>query len=203
MDNIELDLAIYSDNLTSLLLIFNDSAEIRKQRLDDLMNKIESTDWTDDEFHKFTLYDIHFDWLLIQALFISGFSYFESFMRCIAQIVEKHNGGRIKIADIKGDGNLDTYRKFLCLIGQIQNANGNKKEWQIIKEFKTIRNAIVHDNGLITKNLSKINQHNLYFGPGKRHIRISNIKFLEDFVTTSIEYMSLIASETRSKVIIN
>ena len=199
MDNIELNLAIYSDNISSLVLIFNDSTETRERRLLDLTTKIKIASITDKDFQRFALYDIHFDWLLIQALFISGFSHFESYMRSIAQIVEKQKGDRIKLSDIKGDGNLDTYRKYIYLIGQIHAANGNIKEWHIIKEFKTIRNALVHENGCITKKLSKIDEHNLYFGPSKKHIRISNIKFLEDFAKTSIEYMSAIASEVRQR----
>ncbi|NMC59485.1 MAG: hypothetical protein GYA51_08920 [Candidatus Methanofastidiosa archaeon] len=200
MDNIELNLAIYSDNIKSLALIFYDSSEIRKKRLQDLTDKIETSEWTEEEFQKFGLYDMHFDWLLIQSLFISAFSFFENFMKSIAKMIEKQTDTKIKLEDIRGDGNLDTYRKYIFLVGQIKDANGNRKEWQTIKEFKTIRNALVHDNGLITKKISKINEHNLYFGPSKKHIRIRNISFLEDFVKTSIDYMGAIATDTRQKI---
>ena len=199
MDNIELNLAIYSSNISSTVSIFKDSAEVREKRVEELMKKLEIESWSEEEFRKFSHYDMHFDWLLIQALFISGFSYFENFMRNIAEIIEKDKGDKIKLNDIKGDGYLDTYRKYINLIGDIQKANSDRKEWQVILEFKTIRNAITHDNGIITKKLFKIKEHDLYFGPGEKYIRIKNIKFLEDFVTTSTKYMESIAQEIGQK----
>jgi hypothetical protein len=197
MDDIDLNLVIYSSNISSLVSIFYDSAEIREKRLQELRNRIGKTKWSDAEFQQFNHYDNHFDWLLMQSLFISGFSHFENFLRSVAIMVEKQKGELIKLSDIKGDGNLDTYRKYIYLIGHIQNANNKRKEWQTILEFKTIRNAIIHENGIISKKLSKIKEHQLYFGPSENYIRIKNIKFLEDFSTSTLNYMRSIASELR------
>lgn len=199
MDNIKLSLDIYTSNINSIVSIFNDSDEIRKKRAKEFERKLYMENSTSEDFEQFNHYIFHFDWLLMQSLFISGFSYFENYMKSIAEIIEKLRGDRIKLNDIKGDGYLDTYRKYIYLIGDIQQANSDRKEWQVILEFKTIRNSIIHEDGIIAKKLSKIKEHNLYFGPSQKLIRIRNIKFLEDFVTTSTKYMESIALEIRQK----
>ncbi|MDX9697634.1 MAG: hypothetical protein RBT49_17715 [Bacteroidales bacterium] len=200
MASTELILTIYSRNIQSLISIFEDSAQIRAQKEKEMEARI--NELAGDEIETFSLYSYHFDWLLLQALFISGFTYFEVFMKSMAEIVEKEfaNKSKIKLNDIKGNGHLDTYRKYLFLIGEIEYANENLKEWKDIQEFKLIRNAITHDYGIIKKKLNKIIEHDLFLGKNENFIRIRKISFLEDFVKISTSYMNMIVEELDNKI---
>jgi len=101
MNNFELSLSVFSSNIKSIISIYDDSQEIRDKREKDLEDKLNETTWTEKEFQEFSHYHFHFNWLLIHALFITGFSYFENFMQSIAKGVEKEKGQRIKINDLK------------------------------------------------------------------------------------------------------
>ena len=191
MDN---NLELFTSNINALLSIYFDSDVIRNHKAVEIEKNLPN--WSDKDFDDFTHYTYHFDWLLLQSLFISGFAYFESFMRITALSIEK-NKNKIKLEDIKGNGHIDTYRKYIHLIGGIEFASSDRKEWQIINEFKTIRNSLTHDNGKISKKLNKIEQHKIYFGQSNKIIRIKNVQFLEDFCKTAIEYMEAIVSEIK------
>lgn len=199
MKNVDLNLTVFSSNLNSLISIYNDSEQIRQKREEDLELRLKVKTWSKEEFEEYSHYKFHFDWLLIQSLFISGFSHFENYLRNVAEAIERNENVKIKIQDFQGNGQLDIYRKYIYLIGEIQSANSDRREWQTILEFKLIRNAITHKSGFITKKLNKINEHNLYYGFSEKLIRIKNIKFLEDFVNVSIDYMKSIADEFGNK----
>ena len=197
MDNFELSLIIHSSNLNSIISIYRDSEKVRQEKAIELEEKLKIDTWTEEEFQQYTHYQYHFDWLLMQSLFVSGFSYFENYMRTTAKSIEEIHGGKIKLKDIKGDGYIDTYRKYINLIGNIKAASSDRKEWQTLNEFKAIRNAITHENGVIKKRLNKVIEHDIYYGRSEKLIRIKNVKFLEDFVETSIKYMNSISEEVK------
>ncbi len=199
MDNLDVTLSVFTSNIKSIVAIYNDSAEIRLRKTQEFEDKLNLENWTEEEFEEYSHYKFHFDWLLMQSLFLSGFSYFEVFMKSIAVTIEKIKGDSIKINAIRGDGILDTYRKYINLIGEIKAANRSNNNWRDLNEFKQIRNSITHNYGRINKNLNKVNEHNIYFGPSKKNIRIKNIGFLEDFVNTSINYMNSIVKEVKEK----
>jgi len=113
--------------------------------------EIKAPGWSDKDFEEYTHYRYHFEWLLIESLFISAFSHFENFMRAISEYIEREANTKIKLKDIRGNGDLDIYRKYLFLVGNIKAANSSQKEWQTILEFKSIRNAVIHESGRIEK----------------------------------------------------
>lgn len=199
MTNVGLNFAVYSSNIQSIVSIYNDSEKIRQQKASELEERLKIKTWTNEEFEEYNHYKFHFDWLLMQSLFISGFSYFENYMRSTATLIEKDKGDKIKLNDIRGTGILDTYRKYIYLIGDIQSASSDTIEWKAILEFKEIRNAIIHYSGQIKRKINKVIEHDIYFGPSEKLIRIKNIKFLEDFVTTATSYMVLVSNEIEEK----
>ncbi len=199
MTNFELSLSVYTSNINSIVSIFNDSEQIRKQKTIEFEDRLKVKNWTQEEFEQYSHYKFHFDWLLMQSLFVSGFSYFESFMRSVADSIEKASNDRIKLKDIKGSGYLDTYRKYIYLIGEIESASSDRQEWKAIVGFKEIRNVLTHERGRVNRKINKVEEHDIYCGPSKALIRIKNIKFLEDFTEISTNYMKLIAIEIKKK----
>ncbi|MGQ1787180.1 hypothetical protein [Saccharicrinis sp. GN24d3] len=196
----DLNLSIYSSNISSIVSIFEDTKVIREKKANELLKKLEEqSEWTEEEFQEYSHYQYHFDWLLMHSLFLSGFSYFENYMRATAKEIENKVGGKIKIKDIKGNGYLDTFRKYIHLIGEISSANDNSENWKSILSFKDVRNSITHQSGQIKKESTKIVEHDIFFGPSKKLIRIRNIDFIKDFVRVSIDLMTAIANEKNKK----
>lgn len=198
MNGINLTLSIYSSNIKSLKSIYLDSISVQKIKIDEYLKIRQNSSWSKEEFDDYSHYENHFEWLLLQALFVSGFSYFENFMKSIARQVEKEKNHNVKIKDLKGDGLIDVYRKYLFLIGEYKIASSDRKEWKNINDFKKLRNAIIHDYGIINTNLEIIEKHKLAIGPSKKMIRIRNVDFLDDFILTATNYMEKIASEINS-----
>ncbi len=191
-----LSLPLFSSNINSIVSIYKDAEPIRLNKTKELIEKLKlNSSWTENEFETFTHYEFHFDWLLMNSLFIAGFSYFENFMKGFAEYVEKTTINPIKLNDINGKGDIDRYRKYIHLIGGVSKANSDSHEWKVILEFKEIRNAIVHKYGIIDKKISKAVQHKIYYGQSEQMVRIKNIDFLEDFAKTSISYMELLAND--------
>ncbi|THD66276.1 hypothetical protein E7Z59_10690 [Robertkochia marina] len=193
-------LNLFSDNIKSILTIYEDSNKIREEKRDQSWEKImEQSKFSQEEFDEFNLYDFHFEWILLHSLFISSYSYFENFMLSCAKQIQKKLNSKIEIKDIKGNGDIDSYRKYLNLIGEIEFADPTNEGWKKLMEFKAIRNSIIHKYGEINQNLSIIREHNIYFGPSQKMIRINNKSFLEDFSQSSIEYMSNLTKEINKK----
>ncbi|MCA0238729.1 MAG: hypothetical protein LCH81_20315 [Bacteroidetes bacterium] len=197
MDKIDVPLAVFTSNIESLISIYNDSEKIRQLKKKELEDSLNVKSWSDKEFNEYSHYAFHFDWLLLQSLFVSAFSYFENYMESIAKFIESTGEQKIKIKDIKGDGILDTYRKYLYLIGNVEKASNGKKEWQKLNDFKKVRNIITHAYGKLDKEFEILKKHDIYYGPSKRMIRIKNINFVKDFVVTSTSYMNEIAIEVK------
>ena len=198
MNGINLTLSVYSSNLKSLKSIYLDSISVQKTKIDEYLKIRKNSFWSEEEFDEYSHYENHFEWLLLQALFVSGFSYFENFMKSIARQVEKEKNHNVKIKDLKGDGLIDVYRKYLFLIGEYKIASSDRTEWKNINDLKKLRNAIIHDYGIINTKLEIIEKHKLAIGPSKKMIRIRNVEFLDDFILTATNYMEKIASEINS-----
>jgi hypothetical protein len=195
---VNLAFSIYSANLEALISIYRDVEPLRESKVEDYIKQLESSTWSRTDFQDFSHYDMHFKWNLLHALFIAGFSYFENYLRTVAEYIEKTKGENITLRDIRGSGDVDRYRKYINLIGGIDMAGPGLAEWSKIKEFKAIRNAIIHKSGVIKKKISVAVKHDIYFGPGMHTVRIKNINFLEDFVTCSTDYMKSITKEIDS-----
>lgn len=160
------------------------------------MEKIGQDDF---DFEQLTHYKDHFNWILLHSLFISGFAHFENFLRSIAESIEKQEENKIKLNDIKGNGDVDTYRKYIHLIGKISFANNGSHKWRRIIEYKDIRNDIIHRSGRIKRPNELMNKFCLFFGPSKKLIRIKNIQFFEAFAEDSTQYMESIVAGIKTR----
>ena len=189
---------VQSNNIKDTISIYYDSNKIREQKEIELEGSLELGIKHENWFNEYTHYQHHFDWLLMHSLFISSFTYFESFMRNSAKKVELKTDNYIKISDIKGNSDIDKYRKYINLIGKIESAKNEGVLWTKIMEFKHVRNIITHHYGRLKIRLNIVEKHDIFFGPSKSQIRIKNIAFLEDFAETSIKYMKNITEEFES-----
>ena len=88
------------------------------------------------------------DGVFLNSIFISIFTNFENLIFKLARIVEVRTSSAIKIEDIRGNGYIDQYRKFMHLVGKIQSAEKNEI-WEEIDIYKLVRNKLVHDGGYL------------------------------------------------------
>ncbi len=129
----------------------------------------------------------------------------------LARIVEGRIPNTIKIEDIKGQGYLDRYRKFLELEGNIQVAKKSQL-WNEIDIYKLVRNKLTHEGGYLHRNKkSKIEgrsefkyliENKVLLAGSYGHIRIRETYFLEKFVTITAEISDALTKEI-DKVITN
>lgn len=216
LDNVKLSQNIFEANLMSLISIFEDSLDIRERKVRELDDRIEewsientgkspsqieelSTDWFQDYNH----YKHHFDYLLLHSLFLSSFSLFENHLKRIAEIMSSYS--IIKPNDIRGNGEIDTLRKYLSLVIGLNSASSDKKEWEELLDYKAVRNALVHSGAILNKELKKdlhkvrgfkkIKEHGVWYSGDSVYFRIKTDEFLKGFSLLSIEYSKNICNE--------
>lgn len=217
-ENATLSNSIFKSNINALISIYYDSEEIRNQKIKQIEADInkwseenlgkdfsEIIELSNDIFEYQNHYHYHFDYLLMNSLFISAFSLFENHLKRLTQIAEQELESNIKLGDIKGKGDVDTMRKYLFLVHNIKCANSDLHEWNEILEFKAIRNAIVHNGSILNhkrkenpeklKGYKKLIQHDIWLQPNHIYFRIKKITFLEDFRTVAVNYSNKLTME--------
>ena len=164
IENIRLSHLILRSNERALLSIFVDSEEIRMQKSIEIEKEIEKWNFetmskgpfdvqplSSDIFNDYNHYHHHFDYLLLHSLFLAAFSLFENHLMRLVEIAENVMPSRIKFSDIKGQGDIDSMRKYFNLVHNMLMADPSRKEWAEILEYKNIRNAIIHNGNNLNK----------------------------------------------------
>ncbi|SEK86930.1 hypothetical protein SAMN05661044_01375 [Olivibacter domesticus] len=173
--------------------------QLTRDILDEIRNFEESTE---DSIHF-----MHADWILQNAIFISMYSHFEDKMWLTAYVLSE--GKYLKIEDLNGNG-IENYRLYIEKIGEIQQANEGVAEWGEIKHFRSIRNLLVHNGGMIDKEGTKdIEKEKLYkflkdndviVAGRSGRIRIRNPKLLKRFMRTTSMFLEAIINAYNKKI---
>ncbi|BCE00576.1 hypothetical protein [Marinicellulosiphila megalodicopiae] len=219
---INLSHSIYKSSLNSLISIYQDSERNREFRISEIHELIEK--WSEDNqklesegyipfceetFDDLNHYQYHVDYLLMNSLFLSAFSMFENHMKRITNCFSSSEKNLIKPNDIKGSGEIDTFRKYIHLVINLDSANCDKHQWKNILSYKAIRNAVVHNSSILNKNkktqLNKVigydllKKHNIWFRGDILYFRLKNIDFLIDFIELTTQYTRNIIDEYQLK----
>lgn len=187
--DLELTNKIFKANLGSLISVSRDSIieqETNFQIFIDKLSKEEvDENWLDKSAHYSNI-----DWILLNSILLSSFSFFEHHVFALCRIVEDRSNNRIQIENINGRG-IFKFCNYLFLVGQIQNADKTKKVWQEIIYFQKVRNLIAHNGGIMltdpTKKLENhecynfLRKNNVIMAGSLGHIRIKDISFIEVF----------------------
>ena len=94
MSYIDASLEVFTNNITSLVSMYKESEHERNRSSKDLKEKIK--EWSEMDQKRLSHYVFHFESVLVQSLFISGFSYFEHFMKDAAETLEEKSNSEIK-----------------------------------------------------------------------------------------------------------
>lgn len=84
--------------------------------------------------------------MMHSSLFVSTYSFFEHQMMSVCDHVQRRRGFAVSVKDVQGRGYIGQVQTYLKKVAEIEFPDGSQ-EWQAIKNFQTIRNAIVHRDG--------------------------------------------------------
>lgn len=192
--DIKLVTSIYESNNATLIKISKQNLESNKEAFDEFIKDSIKKSWSGvKDIDSEDLAELmNIDWVFLNSIYLSLFTNFENLISKLASIVEDRIQCEIKIKDIKGNGHIDQYRKYMELIGKINSAKRNQY-WEQIDIFKLVRNKITHEGGhLIKKPKSKLENHPAFnflidnkvlLAGSLGHIRIRETFFLEKFAS--------------------
>lgn len=84
---------------------------------------------------------------LNKAIFITCFSYFESFMKDISTMFDDHILTEKKLTETKGRG-IEKYSRFLKSQCNIEETIFSGQEWEKVKNWQEVRNCVSHNDGV-------------------------------------------------------
>lgn len=86
----------------------------------------------------------------LKSAFIGCWGLFENHFKEISNLILVHYKIPLKIEDLQGNSDIDKCYKYLKKLANIKFDELNK-EWEIIKCCKNIRNKIIHNNSIFSK----------------------------------------------------
>ncbi|VXB71245.1 conserved hypothetical protein [Flavobacterium sp. 9R] len=209
----------FKSNSESLLLICKDVIIFREEKLNTLSERLEISKKSfseDGDWDKYVdnnlsvmlsqkVYENDFDYLFYNSIFISLFSLFEIHFTKLGKKCEQFEDKTLKIKDLKGNSDIDTVRKYMNLVLNIETASAENQSWKELEDFKSIRNAIVHNENQLNKvnttkihslkGIQKLKQHNIKYSEQEVYFKINSSEFLIDFVNTSNHYSKILLNE--------
>ncbi|WP_417266740.1 hypothetical protein [Brumimicrobium sp.] len=198
--DIKLVHSIYRGNTQILLELSQKNLENNKLEFENYLKRDFSKDFNSQELSKLS----NIDWIFLNSIYISLFSNFENVLFKYARIVEDCSTSNIKINDIRGQGHIDQYRKYLELVGKIVVAK-QIEPWKELEIYKLVRNKLTHEGGYLIRNKkSDLEQkpefkyliENKVLLPGSfGHIRIREIHFLEKFSELTLSLSTKLLNE--------
>lgn len=214
--NFNLDLLNYEykSNLSSLISLSKNNIETINQREKNFIKEMDEWDYNehilpDNYFHHKTLELKHLDWLILNSIFITAYSFFENHLQSLARIVEIRIDSKLKINDISGNNYIGQYRKYLDLVGQIDAAKTKRTEWSTIGQYQVVRNKLIHKGGILRVDLQKplqdqpgyilLEKYNVKLEGDMGHIRIKNTEIIEAFITLTNDLCDKLVSEIQLK----
>lgn len=191
--------------------VFEYSEQYRTSRIGELRQKInEEKTYTEfvkkhgeKQWREYAAVELFYGFTILQSIFISAYSVYESQLIDICSILEKNVKSKFQISDIsKVSSDVDRLRRYLHLVHNVQAATNNSELWIKLEEFRAVRNTIVHHNGRIPigKKDSKparrlIESYNLLIDKQSNQFYIHKQDFLYDFMVTVESFTSSLVKE--------
>lgn len=191
---------VFIENIERLILIYNDSQEVRVKRKENLENKFENNE--DIDFALYRHYNSSFNSLLLQSLFVSAFAYLENYMMVTARLLEKEMSPQRSIDKLKTRGYLNKYRSFLYTNCKINEANSQSVLWTEINDYREIRNCMVHHFGYISEEKKDLKEIAIKYDVFIEHLSLIKLKdeqLLKRFSNTTSSWVDRIYVAIKKK----
>jgi len=138
-----------------------------------------------DILNESNMYSLEFGHLMLSSFFSTSFSLFEIYLKETVNIADKINSSNLLNEDLHGSI-LEKLLKHLYSKHSIASANHANSQFKEIKAYRSIRNAIVHNGGKLSRRdtqnyLPTIQQFNVVLDTTNNFIRIEEHAFLTDF----------------------
>lgn len=205
----DLDLTnkIFKSNMLSLINVSKDSIEEQRKQyevlIENLSNKTADNDWFDKSSHYANI-----EWILLNSILLSSFSFFEYHVFALCRIVEDRVESKIQLDDISGKG-IFKFCNYLFLVGDINSANKANREWQEIIFFQKVRNLLAHNGGIMLSDTTKKLENHACYNFLKKcdvimagslgHIRIRNTSFNDAFQRLTAKLSDDLTKEIANK----
>jgi len=194
-------------------IICADYQEIAKKRRKELENQIKVYPNLSDAITKGRVLDDSFvddythylfSTVIYHSLIVSIFSYFETQLKIICDVAQKLYNQKIKPEDLKGESDIDGYRKYLDLIINLESASNKLKIWQTINYYRKLRNLIVHHNSNVKKGESKlyqyiINETEISLNEKTGFFHIDKPSYIDKFCDDIKDYLCYLVDELKNK----
>jgi len=195
--------------------VFTHAEKFRATRYDELLKIILENTYaefyekygpkTQKEFYNMELF---YKPMLLKSFFLIAYSNFEVHLRQICERMEKKHLRRrqlkahtrkLKKGRKRNKSFVEIYRDYLKKIHGLKMAQNNA-EWKELDKYRTIRNALVHDNGLIDRReLRKVRTTLDHYKVGYNFddlpIAIRDENFLQNFITLASKYTKAVIWE--------
>ncbi|MBL7839206.1 MAG: hypothetical protein JNJ75_03605 [Cyclobacteriaceae bacterium] len=148
--------------------------------------------------------------IFFNTTFVAAVSLFEYLLKKVCQhYYVEHT---LTVEDIKANGNIATYRKYIEKVVKIDLSSLDDK-WRIIEKYNTVRNAIVHDDANINpKNKPNLmgldsytflsNSPHIKFEPnGKGKFNITDAKFIAEFIQLAERYFDGLTQKLEDQLV--
>lgn len=188
-DNIRLVNSIYRSNNAALIRLAKKTIESNKIEFEIYIGNLSDSKDSQPESELFSELS-NIDWIFLNSIFLTLYSNFENSLYNLARIFEDQSSGQIRIDDIRGQGYVDQYRKYIHLVGEIDSAKKDEL-WGELEIFQLVRNKLAHEGGYFNKSLkSKLEDKKgfrylidskVLLAGAFGHIRLRETFFLEKF----------------------
>ncbi|QSE97240.1 hypothetical protein [Fulvivirga lutea] len=181
--------SIYRSNNDALIRLAKKTIENNKTEFDAYIKNLIASKGAQADNELFSELS-NIDWIFLNSIFLALYSNFENLIYKLARIVENQNSGQIGIEDIRGQGYIDQYRKYMHLVGKIESAKKDEM-WDELDIYRLVRNKLTHEGGYFNKSLkSKLEDkkgfkylidNKVLLAGTFGHIRLRETFFLEKF----------------------
>ncbi len=181
---------LFKANLNSLVIVSADSLQAQQEQYRELLESIKGEEGKVDDWLGKSAHYANIDWIFLNSILLSAYSFFEHHLLKLSRIVEKEFQPKIQIEHIDGNG-VVKFCSYLFLVGDIQSADRSLKEWQEINYFQKIRNLIAHNGGMMLNDPMKelkrhecyqfLSKHKVIMAGNLGHIRITDLNFIKRF----------------------
>ncbi|MCY8484833.1 hypothetical protein MOC97_04925, partial [Bacillus atrophaeus] len=124
--------------------------------------KSEDLNLTDEQKQEF--FDLHsrepyryeflYPQLIRKTIFLQTYFIFETYLNSLSDEHKRHSNTALSYKDMKGQG-IERAKLYLRKVCNVNAEPFSTNEWKRIIDYNTLRNAFVHNNGIVDKSKLK------------------------------------------------
>ncbi|MCR1991403.1 hypothetical protein NSA31_06345 [Bacillus subtilis] len=128
-------------------------------------------------------YEIVHPQIIRKTIFLQAYFTFESYLNSVCDFQEKQLYLNFSYKDMHGQG-IERAKLYLCKACGLITDAFSSNEWKTIRDYNTLRNAFVHNNGIVDKSNLKTDPPGLILTKSspKKDSTLCSIELQRDFL---------------------